>query len=77
MKVIAEEKETAEIRKEALETNTLEQAMCIIIAASVITSLLAILCLLGIVGRRLYKIHLTLYLIHQDLVKIFIGTQSR
>ncbi len=45
----------------------------IIFAASVMTVLLAILGVLCNISSRLYKIHLTLDFIHQDLVKIFIG----
>ena len=48
----------------------------IVFAASVMTVLLAILCLLGSLGCRLYKIHTTLDLIHQDLVRGF-GLSAR
>lgn len=48
----------------------------IIFAVSVMTVLLAILYLLGSLSSRLYKIHITLDLIHQDLVKIFIGVAA-
>ena len=48
----------------------------IVFAVSVMTVLLAILYLLCCLSSRLYKIHLTMDLIHQDLVKVFIGVAA-